>query len=630
MLWKREVNQLWRTPLRTLAFVLALCAVIGLINVTMGMKLATGQALAEVEEQYTSVAMFPRITAQSFPDRDAYSRERERANQLYLDLFSGESIQLEQVSAIDKHSHLLAYSNTLLPITSEYLAAGDVREVLNRPNNLALLSVTCTDCRELEISGMISVRPGNMKYSYQFAVNSVEVMHEDYARPREISVESDINAENKAPFFEVGKTYWIWGYYEPVNDTSGKLSMPDQNAQTDLWETEQMLYLNFPNDYDTQYYLPIAAEVGGNADLAAFWEKTVETVEIGVHSLRVISADNVKALLAFADGTTALIRGEAFSEEDIAQGRQVAIISDLLAERNGLAVGDTIDLSFYHSMYAKGAGVVEADWQVYPSDVFGRSRYDHEALSTEKFPVPATHNGVYTVVGIYSSDRGIVDDYRTLHPNTVLIPTSLMGAHYRMTGYREMDYSFLIPNGGIEALEAELASYGYGDMLEYYDSGYSVIMPHVSSMQDSTIFANNVVLVLWVIVVLAVLVLLVLMQIPAGRIKYRLGAGKRAIWREMTFTTVLTVLISGVAGGLGSILLYDKALTYMMQSDFTSFNTAFSSGSVNGEMLEQILTMLGQEPQFFVIASAVQIGILSVFGAVICAIVSLRKTGFGK
>ena len=155
-------------------------------------------------------------------------------------------------------------------------------------------------------------------------------------------------------------------------------------------------------------------------------------------------------------------------------------------------------------------------------------------------------------------------------------------------------------------------------------------MPHVSSVQDGTVFANDVVLVLWVIVVLAVLILFVWMQIPAGRIKYRLGAGKGAIWREMTFTTVLTVLISGMIGCLGSILLYDKALVYMMQSDFTSFNTAFSSGSANGEMLEQILTMLGQETQFFVIASAVQVGILSILGAVICAIVSLRKTGFGR
>jgi hypothetical protein len=273
---------------------------------------------------------------------------------------------------------------------------------------------------------------------------------------------------------------------------------------------------------------------------------------------------------------------------------------------------------------------VEANWQVYPSGLYGQSRYDFEKLSTKQFPMPATYNGTYTIVGIYSSDMGIVDDYRDLHPNTVLIPTALMGVHYSLTGYRELAYSFLIPNGGIEVLEEELATYGFEDFLEYYDGGYSAIMPHVKSMLDNTVFINNVVLVLWAIVVFAVLILFVWMQIPAGRIKYRLGAEKGAIWREMTFTTVLTVLIAGVIGGLGSIVLYDKALAYMMQSNFTSFNTAFSTGSVNGEMLEQILTMLGQEPQFFVVASVVQVGILSILGAVICAIVSSRKTGFGR
>lgn len=633
MLGKQEIKQLCRTPLRTLAFCLALCVVIGLVNVTVGMKLATEQAVADVDEQYTTVAVFPRIEAQYFATHEAYTQASTKASELYLALFnplSSDTLQLEGVSAVDKHSHLLAYSDHLLPVTSEYLEAFDVRNELNRPNNLALLSVKCIDFSELGRGGAMGYQQGNMNYSYRFTVNRVELMHEDYTRPQEIWVESAINAKGTKPLFEIGENYWIWGYYEPTSNTSGKIFLPDSNAKVDLWETDRILYLDFPNSYNMQYSLPIVAEGDESTDLSAFWEKIVETVDIGVHSLRVVSADHVPGLLAFADGNTSIVSGEVFSEEDIAQGRQVAIISDLLAERNGLEVGDEIDLSFYHSLYYKGSGVVEANWQVYPSGLYGQSKYDFEKLSMKQFPMPATYNGTYTIVGIYSSDMGIVDDYRDLHPNTVLIPTALMGAHYSLTGYRELAYSFLIPNGGIEVLEEELATYGFEDFLEYYDGGYSAIMPHVKSMLDNTVFINNVVLVLWAIVVLAVLILFVCMQISAGRIKYRLGAGKGAIGREMTFTTVLTVLIAGVIGGLGSIVLYDKALAYMMQSNFTSFNTAFSTGSVNGEMLEQILTMLGQEPQFFVIASAVQIGILSILGAVICAIVSLRKTGFGR
>ena len=83
-----------------------------------------------------------------------------------------------------------------------------------------------------------------------------------------------------------------------------------------------------------------------------------------------------------------------------------------------------------------------------------------------------TYDGTYTIVGIYSADAGIVDDYHTLHPNTVIIPTSILnGAHYSIA-LQELEVSFLLPNGGIEAFEAELASYGFGELLEYYDSGY--------------------------------------------------------------------------------------------------------------------------------------------------------------
>ena len=41
MLWKHETKQLLRTPLRTLIFCLALAVVIGLLCVTLGLRLAT-------------------------------------------------------------------------------------------------------------------------------------------------------------------------------------------------------------------------------------------------------------------------------------------------------------------------------------------------------------------------------------------------------------------------------------------------------------------------------------------------------------------------------------------------------------------------------------------------------------
>ena len=62
-----------------------------------------------------------------------------------------------------------------------------------------------------------------------------------------------------------------------------------------------------------------------------------------------------------------------------------------------------------------------------------------------------------------------------------------------------------------------------------------------------------------------------------------------------------------------------------MQSDFTVFNTAFTVPSEHAEMLSQLLPMMGQEPRFFVIAAAVQTGILAILGAILCTIVSEHR-----
>ena len=76
MLWKQEIKQLRRTPLRTLVFCLALCAIIGLINVTLGMMIAAERAVREVEEQYTTVAVYKRISRQEFSTKEAYQQAK--------------------------------------------------------------------------------------------------------------------------------------------------------------------------------------------------------------------------------------------------------------------------------------------------------------------------------------------------------------------------------------------------------------------------------------------------------------------------------------------------------------------------------------------------------------------------
>ena len=638
MLWRQEGIQLTRTPLRSAAFCLALTLVMGLLSITMGLCQAAKYAEHDIGEQYTTIAALPRISMMSYATVEEGKAAKERVNQFYLDAVTHETVTLEQAEAIERHSTLLAYDHSLTSVTTGYVTDGSASgSILDYPNNLALFAVTCTEQTYLTTRTMPSSTGSRTvaEYRYSFDVKDTAVLHSDFTAPKVLTVKSTLNGEDRSPIFEVGMTYWVCGYYENSFNGAGELQLPFINSlNTDRWSDDGVICLSMPL-HDTQYQIAVIGTYEGpitehpHGEVRRMWEKTLETLQITTHTLLVRSADQVSHMLPFAAGYHRLILGEDFSKEDVAQGRKAAIVSEIFAERNGLTVGDTVELSLYQAIFGSSATYANPDGAYYPIDVYGYDRNHHEALIRDASRHISTADGSYTIVGIYSAERGIVNDYHMLHPNTVLVPQALLPGHYS-TSANEWNVTFVLPNDGIDAFEEELASYGYGEMMEYDDGGYSVIMPNVKTIRDSAGFVNGIVTALWLIVVLAVLFFFILMQIPAGRVKYRLGTGRRAIWGEMSFSAILLLVISGAVGCLGSILLYDRALGWMMSTEFTSFNTAFSTQSAHAEMLEQLLTLLGQTPSFFVLAAACQVGVLAVLSVTLSAAVAFRKSGWNR
>ena len=623
MLWTHEGKQLLRTPLRTVAFCLALATVIGLFSITLGLQTATAHAVTAVEDQYTTIGVM--------------KPKPEVSDPLYKALFTQKTLTLTQLKSIQRNSTLLAYEPSLQTVTSAGISDGMV-EKYDQPNNLALFAVTCTGQSYLKNTTQIMSTSGSKKtvkvYDYRFRVKEVGHLHAEMPIPQTVSIESGLNLPGGLPIFEEGETYWVCGYYEPGIQSHGVLTLQkERDLQTDLWETSGVIYKNMPL-YDTQYRVAMIGTYSGpleeikDAEVREMWENMRECLEISTHSLIVRSADDVSGLLPFVTNSTRILQGRVFTEEDIEQENRVVIISEILAENNGLEVGDTLALSFYTSTFNFLAVSMRGDLP-YPDNLYGESKQNHKTLLANPEWSASVADGSYTVIGIYSSENGIVDDYQALHPNTVIVPQSAMARHFSINSHA-LDYTFILPNGGIDAFEAELESHGYGGVMDYDDGGYSVIMPNVKTIRDSAGFVNGIVTALWLIVVLAVLFFFILMQIPAGRVKYRLGTGRRAIWGEMSFSAVLLLVISGAVGCLGSILLYDRALGWMMSTEFTSFNTAFSTQSAHAEMLEQLLTLLGQTPSFFVLAAACQVGVLAVLSVTLSAAVAFRKSGWNR
>ena len=238
----------------------------------------------------------------------------------------------------------------------------------------------------------------------------------------------------------------------------------------------------------------------------------------------------------------------------------------------------------------------------------------------------AAEDGIYTVVGIYSVDAW-ANDADNIHPNTVIVPQAALTHSYPLN-VTQFDRTFILPNGGIDAFEAELEEAGFGGMVHYYDQGYSSIIPGVEAICHSAEFVYNIVRVLWILSVIMILLIFIWTQMPSGLVKYRLGAGKVRIWAQMSFSALMVMIISCLGGFAGSVLLYDRALTWMMQADFTSFNTTFSTISANADMLGDLLGMMGQTPDVFAKMCIVQFVILFLLAVIFSAAAALRKKSF--
>ena len=645
MLFGQESKQLWRTPIRTLAICLALAMITGMLAIAHGLKLAADRMWAQVETEYTTIGYIPTKPRKYMNIAEAMKKNYLSSNNALIKAINGGGFASEVALHIDRHSRMMAYDSDLKG------AVSDIAD-LNKPHNLAVFAVRCGEIlvsrvEKYMLSGGQSQIPTSYSinvYYYNFEVEQVVSLHEDLIAPKRLTITTKLyNLEYEQSAMEVGKTYLIWGFYEDLGEGIGTLTLSQELSDYEIlkseWEEGGYFHLYFPSRYYPTCKLPLFAEYSGSSeeyiaqDTTGMWANLLHIADISYSSVQILSADHPHALRAFIDRHAELTAGTMFTEAHLDSGAQVAMISELFAEKNGLTVGDTLDLHFYQSEYSDaenmGHTYYNGEEMMLPTQLYGENELDNpdyrkQSKATE--PYASEQDDIYTVVGIYSTD-GWVNRTEYLHPNTVIIPQASLSALYALD-LPQFDRTFILPNGSVDAFEEELAEAGFGGMVHYYDQGYSSVIPGVDAICHSAEFVYNIVRILWMLAVAMILLLFTWMQMPTGKVKYRLGTGKVRIWSQMSFSAFLVLLLSCGGGFVGSVLLYDRALDWMMRAEFTSFNATFSTMSANTDMLTDLLGMMGQTPDLFAKTCAVQFVILFLLAAIFAAVASLRKKSF--
>lgn len=629
MLIRYEMKQTMRTPLRVTVLLLALAVMIVMLTVSTGLSMASASALQRMEEEYVTLVEPIPPNENAYDDRTKFQEdlkkysEQERA-------FRALAPDMETVETYTEHSIWGAYIHGVMPLTVGLTDDETYSFAMNRPVNMVMLTVRCVRADKLETHEIYG-RELMTKVAYRMELDEVLMSHEDVRVGRNIHITTGVRLEDGREPFEVGERYLIWGVYDASSENSGTLILPtdimlgyidphlSQSHDGATWETA---YDNY--DYRSEVLLrkPVFAHLGEvSADeimRSELWRETVDRVEVSISSLRVFTTDHIPSHAAFLDRTARMVAGRTFSEREIKNGERVCVLNRALAERNGLSVGDTVELNFYQTNFVKERILFSSS--LYPNYLYN-AQFDAEQAAEE--------TGTYTIVGLYELDHAKQGEHTALHPNTVIVPQSTMHSVNPSLNVYSF-YTAVIPNDGFEAFRKECVSLGLEVNFSYDDQGYAETVPHLTMLHTSVRAIHRLCICLWVLVMAVLIMMYLLMQNAAAQVKFRVGVSRGRIFGHTLFGGLLLLAVSSALGGGASVLLYNTVLGKLMDSDFTVFYAAFGSKSESTEILTRVFEFMQQSPETLIRICAMQLGAAAILLILFAAWLYLRPAHYRK
>ncbi len=427
-------------------------------------------------------------------------------------------------------------------------------------------------------------------YDTNFSVEEIVCRHPAYSELPElkrIELPTNIYAPGKKIPFEVGKTYLLFGaLYGPMSHQGPngyEFLFPDC-AMLNVDQTPfsggfvsrrgnglfywQLITINEGSENEDHYYcleddsLPFYTEYTGSwrdflrTEEGKIWQETlIPLCELNYESAAIILTDNVDSLYQFNIGAASLLEGRRFTAEEYANGDEVCLVSAAYALKNSLAVGDTINLDFYHSNLR------------YRTSILGPS----EDILVHDPCMPNARLGVqkdYEIIGIYTAPE-FAFGHNSFQADTIFIPKGSVASgdmELNEDPWSPLLYSLILENGRAEEFEEYLASIDCGGMFEYFDQQYSALEDTYAVM---TANARRLVALGAAAFALAAALFVFLSlrrMAPAVRGMRLMGVEPGRVWRELTAALALLAAGSAALGGLLGAALYDFVTNRVLAS----------------------------------------------------------------
>ena len=587
-----------------------LAAVVASQAISLSSLAAVRKQINAVSGQYTTIA----VPVEGTYWKSIFDREDSGA---YVSLLE-EKTEIPRLLAEDCRAVLNARVSGCESVScfEKGYFSNDAYDMFNR--NMAVLAVRCTKATEYEWERTLSLPDDNTEtaeneecvqrdFVAEFSLESVLCQFPSYANTlppiAEILTGGPYPTDGKMPF-EEGKTYLLFGCFFADHkvvtgfDEDGNFTYDFSNPES--WYFNLISPISAGNsggpsdgtrcfDFlrsselfkgdDGVYYermsegtLPYSAEYEGgiaeflSSDNGKLWRDTlIPLCQTNYESANLVLTDNLESILWFNSGDAAVFDGRGFEPTDYANGKNVCLVSAAYALKNGLSVGDTLELDLYRSQIGKMV-VVAGDVQ--PTSVncnVYEPCKEENRLNIKKD---------YQIVGIYSAPEFATGEH-AFSANTIFAPkTSVPNAERYENIEHSLLYSAILENGSSDAFEAMLEERDCGGMFAYFDQNYNMLAETLDVMEGNAVRMVLISSALFVLVA-ALFFFLFLRQTADPARKLRL-LGVRAgtvRWQRYGAAAIL-ILVAAVLGAAGGAGLYGAATKRVLSGNIALQPTA--------------------------------------------------------
>lgn len=497
--------RLFRKPLTSLLWLLLSAAVSAFLLSGLCLWISTSQLARSLDASHTAIAVRTDEPLTGEP------RRFTQADKAFLEA-------MEEVKAVRSHTISAAASPSFTPLVE-----------IDRFQSFSSKGSPLPYCHGI-LMGQVQGRYISRDMLYVYFEGLSLLMGEEYIRGE---VEKALNyqryftvaihlagGEDAKDFFQTGDVCIVSGYLDPgiqfswhmvdENQTWGHHVLFGGFALQDgeILKGYPPLFENEPAEaaFAEAYAFPLAQRLGGRELWDAYeggedlrqrglealageiWKDYLAAWEKQQHSLPVVGTERLETVYSFLTNRAFITEGRSFTEEEYASGAKVLILSEKMAARQNLKVGDKLTLQQYHPLYGDPGGI---GFSVRFSPGHPKSNPTVDLLRLNQ---SYEQEEEFTLVGIYSLSGEWGFGTYDFTPNTVFMPrrAQIAGAIGEIPPAEEaqediygIELSVELKNGLVNDFMLKMDKSPYVGQFYAFDQGYEEVQKGINSMAES-------------------------------------------------------------------------------------------------------------------------------------------------